>query len=167
MVADRHAPHGLAAAEGRAEDVDGVERRDRVRRHPLDRVAAAVDAGIVDQAREAARPAPLVHLREERDEVGLFGNVASQRERLPAAVGDLARDGLGPRPVRAVVDDHRVPPLRRQPGGRRADAARASGDDDGSPHAADANRRQPRPGSAPPFTWITCAVTCAAPGDAR
>jgi hypothetical protein len=56
---------------------------------------------------------------------------------------------------------------RRQSGRRRADAARAPGDDDCSVHAADAIEGYPRPGSAPPFTWITCAVTCAAAGEAR
>src|SRR6185437_10745952 len=118
----------------------------------------------VDQARERALPAPLVHRREQGDDVVLPADVRLERDRVAA---DLARHRLRPRAICAVGDGHRVAALGRQPGGRRADAARAPGDDDGSVHGPDANRRQPRPGSAPPFTWITWAVTWAAAAEAR
>ena len=118
-VEGRHAPHGLAGAEERADDVDGRHPPEPLRRQFVDPPLLVGDAGVVDQGGDPAEAGG--GLEQGGDLVGL-GDVALHGQRLGS--GRLAgrHHPLGRVGGGQVGEAHR-PPLGRQPPGRgRADS---------------------------------------------
>ena len=89
---------------------------------------AARAAGVVDEASE--RSERLRRLIEQTVKRGRVGDVGFERLRPAARLHDRGGSGLGSLGVRCVVDGDRIAVGGEAAADRRADPARASGDDD-------------------------------------
>jgi hypothetical protein len=120
------------AAEHRSDDVDAHQPGERAGIEIGDRDLAAADARVVDQ--RDGRAEALVDLGEHPLDVALVGDVALNRGGSPAGRGDLGDDGIGGVAPLAVVDGDGIAPFGGKPRRRRADPARAAGDEQNTGH---------------------------------
>ena len=124
----REPKHGLFAGEDGSNHIDLKELR-QLRSLPLvGRGEATRDAGVVDEAGE--RPQRLRRLLEQPRKLGRVRDIGLESLRPPARLLDFRDGRLSRLGVGGVIDGDCVAIRGEAAADGRADAARASGDDD-------------------------------------
>ena len=124
----REPQHSLFAGEDGSDHVDLKELRQLCGFPLVGRGEAPDDAGVVDEAGE--RPQRLRRLIEQPGKLSRVGDIGLESLRLSARVLDFRDGRLSRLGVGGVVDGDRVAVRSEPAADGRADAARASGDDD-------------------------------------
>ena len=113
----RHAPHGLARAQKRADGVDAEHTIEPLGGHVCETHLRFEDASVVDEGVNVSEP--IVHLGEQPDHVGFRAHVGRDRDGAPSDAFDLIDDLIGCRSVSHVIDADVVAALRGRQRGRK------------------------------------------------